>query len=175
MNKCGQMQQLFVIMATLFVIAATVFIGMKLVNNLSGVGCAASSTTLLKEIKSTFDEYSSFGSKRTVSIGATCDATALCFIDSRIFDTAGGTALRAGFIGDDQVIVTAVKNNVQSNIYLQGKETTPLGYDSRIITAPRGTPFSLANAKALCIPVTGGNFKFMTEGYGMQILVKNLP
>jgi hypothetical protein len=159
----GQIPQLFIFLMAILVIGATLFIGIKVFGMLDSSACEANDAAFMRDIKGLIDENAVYGNKNSVSLRSPCDATAICFVDK---DALGSS----GFIGNDTTITLSVRNAVQTNIFLKGRDkTVPVGFDERIILREPDEPVPPLNDR--CIEAVSGKLSFRTRGYGRYIVI----
>jgi hypothetical protein len=160
----GQIPQLFIFLMAILVIGATLFIGVKMFGALEQSACEANDAAFMRDLKALLDENSVYGNRNSVALKTPCDAIAICFVDA---ESLGNSA----FSGNDTTISLSVRNAVQTNIFLKGREkTVPVGYDERIILGDPAAPGQFAD-KDLCINAISGKFSFRTRGYGRYITI----
>ena len=160
----GQIPQLFIFLMAILVIGATLFIGVKMFGVLDKSACEANDAAFMRDLRAILDQNSVYGNRNTVSLKVPCDAIALCFVDA---ESLGNTA----FKGNDTTISLSVRNAVQTNIFLKGRErTVPVGFDERIILADPNNPGEFAD-KDKCFDAIGGKFSLRTRGHGRYITI----
>jgi len=161
----GQVGQVFIFLTAVIVIIATIFLSGRLIGKLTSTACDASLVEFTDNLQKELGANSGFGSRNQIEIKAPCDATNLCFVDSRLVQkSASGTPVT--FSGSFPNINVAVKQGVGENIFLILKDGSNAQYDERVIlsdptTDPLETDF--------CLTPNLGTFTFHTEGYGRYI------
>lgn len=159
MNK-GQVNQVFLFLIAIIIILATLYLGGRFLGIFTGTACDASDAEFMHQLGSTLDEYSTYGSRGSADIQASCDARQLCFVDS----TMVGSPESISFSSPYPAMNSAVRNGVESNIFLiRDAGTLDVGYDPRIRVRPV--------EGYTCVNVTRGEFVFRTEGQGRHIMI----
>lgn len=157
MNR-GQVQQVFLFLMAVIVIIATIYLGGKFIGMFTRTACDAGDAEFMEELDRTLDEYSTYGSRGTATVGTPCDAERLCFIDHTLI----GSPESASFQSDDPAMTAAVRSGVETNVFLMREEgTLGVGYDPRIVV----------QSGVRCVNASRGEFRFRAEGAGRTVTV----
>lgn len=165
----GAIEQVFIFITAVVVIIATIFVAGKFIIKLLSTGCKASIEDFESEIINKVELYDTYGTRKTITMPAPCDAREICFID---FSVIKGIREEGEKIEDYQefnnlnvFIKEKVKAGVKNNIFLvTNKEVLDAGYSEKIVISNNGK-------KVLCFPAKTGSFNIKFEGQGATVKI----
>ncbi|MFH1589469.1 MAG: hypothetical protein ABIB43_02795 [archaeon] len=150
-NSKGQIQQVFIYIATILIVGLVLIVGYKAIDNMMHQGCDVEKVTFKSNLETFIKDYSSYGSLHKESLKLPCSAQKICFVDT---ETIGDQNF---IFGANIIIQNSIRGDIAENIFMiLDDRTEPFGFIEEIAV----------NEGAVCINATGGRLHLTFTGQG---------
>ncbi len=157
MKRKAQINHVFMFLIAIMIIGAIALIGMRSINGIMKDKCTADIIIFKNEITEKIASNNDYGSVNYEKISAPCKYYTLCLVDAQ---TIKNPLLLTGMgYPGEQIIRDSVKDGVEKNIFLIGKdEVRSIGYVKQLkLSDP---------SNVTCIRKKAGVFNLLLKGQG---------